>query len=70
MAMRKDEISDICSQNKAIAKAYADFREKHPYAKILDMWEQAHFVKPIYEVYIKYLVGGWQEETYRYYAEY
>ena len=60
------EIKRLCVANEVIDKAYKAFRKTHPYAKIVEMWEMAHFSSNIEEAYITYVVGGWQVVTYKY----
>lgn len=64
-ALTKTEINSICAQNKVIRNAYGEFRKAHPYSKVTEMWEQAHFVLPIEEAYIRYIVGG-EERLFEY----
>ena len=63
------EIKELCS-NKIIEEAYTQFKKEIRIYKIVDMYLETHFVKPIDVVIIKYINSNNRIQTFEYIKHY
>ena len=67
--MNKMEIKELCS-NKIIEEAYTQFKKEIRIYKIVDMYLEAHFVKPFDLLFIKYINSNNRIKTFEYIKKY